>query len=81
MIEVDGKQVEGVHVMIVRGSDLSWSDAGQCLRVGGKVDELEVSADEFNALMTSPHLLFMSAITTAKHDVVMVFGDYDWSDK
>ena len=32
-------------------------------------------------MMTSGHLMFMQAITTAKHDSVFVFGDYDWTDK
>lgn len=81
MIEVDGRPFEGIHVAVVRGNDLSWNDEGQCLQVGGKVEQMEVTPTEFNAMMTSGHLLFMQAITTAKHDSVLVFGDYDWAEQ
>lgn len=81
MIEVDGRPFEGIHVAIVRGNDLSWNEEGQCMQVGGSVQELEVTPAEFNALMNSGHTMFMQAITTAKHDSVLVFGDYDWTDQ
>ena len=81
MIEVDGRPFEGIHVAVVRGNDLSWNDEGQCLQVGGKVEQMEVTPTELNAMMTSGHLLFMQAITTAKHDSVLVFGDYDWDEQ
>lgn len=81
MIELDGSQFDGIHVLVVRGSDLSWNEQGQCLQVGGATQEMEVTPAEFNAMMTSGHLMFMQAITTAKHDSVFVFGDYDWTDK
>ena len=77
MIEVDGRQLEGIHVAVVRGNDLSWNEQGQCLQFGGKVEQMEVSPDEFNAMVISGHLLMMQAITTKEHDSVIVFGDYD----
>ena len=81
MIEVDGRPFEGIHVAVVRGNDLSWNDEGQCLQVGGKVEQMEVSPDEFNAMITCGHLLILQAITTKEHDSVIVFGDYDWGEK
>lgn len=81
MIEVDGRPFEGIHVAVVRGNDLSWNDEGQCLQVGGKVEQMEVSPEEFNLMITSGHLLMMQAITTKEHDSVIVFGDYDWAEQ
>lgn len=81
MIEVDGRPFEGIHVAVVRGNDLSWNDEGQCLQVGGEVKQMEVSPEEFNAMITRRHLLMMQAVTTKEHDSVIVFGDYDWGEQ
>lgn len=82
MVEIDGRQAEGLHVIIVTGNDLSWDDGAGCLRIASDIVEDEFTPEEFNAVLLSGQLMPLQAISTPRHDFVLVLGvvDFTWGD-
>lgn len=74
MVEIDGRPAEGLHAIFIAGNDLGWSDSGECLCVASETVEEELTPDEFNAIVVSRQYVMLQAISTSKHDFVIVFG-------